>query len=210
MQIKRYHKQGSDNYSFAIWSRRLKPFRWILQPCRRQTNWACFSWASALLSSCALSLLLPASLAKQLMSLQQESRLTFKPNLNRFTLELKKALFLGKHHTVLESNVCSMKETNLQAQRAKGCHISWKWSLPLLPENLKKSFQFNSNLLPNRIGPRKTCRWRAPHTSFTPPPAVWGQLQTLQRVADEPAGQQEEQDVADDEVLLGPQLKSTG
>ena len=79
-------------------------------------------------------------------------------------------------------------ETNLQAQGAKGCHISWKWSLPLLPENLKKSFQFNSNLLPNRIGPRKTCFWWAPRTSFTPPPAVWVELQTLQRVADEPVG----------------------
>ena len=53
-------------------------------------------------------------IAKQLVSLQQKSRLTFLPNLNRFTLELKKS----------RSNVCSMKETNLQAQGAKGCHIS--------------------------------------------------------------------------------------
>ena len=104
MQIRRYHKHGGDNYSFAIWLRRLKPFRQMLQPCRRQTNYARFSWASALLSSCALSpACLLSPIAKQLVSLQQESRLTFLPNLDRFTLELKKSLFLGNHHTVLKA-----------------------------------------------------------------------------------------------------------
>ena len=42
-------------------------------------------------------------IVKQLVSLQQESRLTFLPNLNRFTLELKKSLFLGNYHTVLKA-----------------------------------------------------------------------------------------------------------
>ena len=42
-------------------------------------------------------------IVKQLVSLQQESRLTFLPNLNRFTLELKKSLFLENHHTVLKA-----------------------------------------------------------------------------------------------------------
>ena len=64
-----------------------------------------------LLSFSSPSLLRPVSppacllspIVKQLVSLQQESRLTFLPNLNRFTLELKKSLFLENHHTVLKA-----------------------------------------------------------------------------------------------------------
>ena len=44
---------------------------------------------------------------------------TFLPNLNRFTLELKKIYIFRRSSHTYESNVCSMKETNLQAQRAQ-------------------------------------------------------------------------------------------
>ena len=37
--------------------------------------------------------------------------------------------------------------------------------------------------------------------------ALGGELQSLERVAHEPAGQQEEQGVVDDKVLLGPTQK---
>ena len=106
MQIKRYHKQGSESLLammtiFTIWSRGPKPFQRI----------TALQEASLLLSFSSPFLLRPVSppacllspIVKQLVSLQQESRLTFLPNLNRFTLELKKSFFLENHHTVLKA-----------------------------------------------------------------------------------------------------------
>ena len=135
MQIKRYHihKQGSDNDSFTIWSRRLKPFWRMLQPCRRQTNWARFSWASALLSSCTLSLL-PPQPHRQAVGV---SSAKVSPDLSAQFEQV---------HTGAEKILTFRKSS----QRAKGCHISWKWSLPLQPEKLKlveKEFPIQFKLL---------------------------------------------------------------
>ena len=77
-------------------------------------------------------------IVKQLVSLQQESRLTFLPNLNRFTLELKKSLFLENHHTVLKAMYAVWKRQTCRHRGRKdvtfpesvACHFYLKnWKL---------------------------------------------------------------------------------
>ena len=198
MQIKRYHKQGSENDKVSQsgqedWNHFDKCYG---HAGGKQTKPASleFPFLLSFLSSCALFLLLPASLAPSpsswslsskslawLLTAVRERRhvywwrqarkkmqeawysahslaepiqsskfctslcvgtwiwpCTIPPNLNRFTLELKKSLFLENHHTVLKAMYAVWKRQTCRHRGRKdvtfpesvACHFYLKnWKL---------------------------------------------------------------------------------